>query len=137
MEYMGQLQDHHNPDWIPKDIPGIHSRKVHAAVPVSQLFFASPKFGSIFSGNHLRVHIWFSAVDFADIFDISRTGLCVYTCTCTVATSNALFLQWKSMDCCDRRYLHFPCIQVDRKKFHRVLHGNLVIRWLQQVQCRI
>lgn len=39
------------------------------------------------SGNHLRIYIRFGTVNFADIFDICRTGSCIYL-PCTVSTSD-------------------------------------------------
>ena len=41
----------------------------------------------IFTGNHLGVYIRFGAVNLADIFNISRTGSCVYL-PCTIASSD-------------------------------------------------
>ena len=62
-------------------------RNVHAAVPVSQLFFASPKVWRVFTCDHLGVYIWFGAMDLADILDVSRAGSRVYL-PCAVSTSD-------------------------------------------------
>ncbi len=52
-------------------------KKVHAAVPVSQLFLASPKVGASLACHHLAVNVGFGAVDLRDVLDVGGAGLAV------------------------------------------------------------